>query len=329
MNRGICMIRLLAAMAIMGAAASGIGTATAQEYPSRPITIVVAFAPGGSTDVVARVVGERMASSLGQAVIIENVTGADGVIGTGRVARAQPDGYTLNVGTLASNVLNGAAYPLSYDLVKDFEPIALLSTNPYLLITRKTVPANNLLELVAWIKVNQDHVSLGAASMNQRVIGALFQKLTGTRLLFVPYRGGGPALQDLIAGQIDVLFDQPTNSISQVRSGSAKALAVAAATRLPAAPEIPTADEAGLPGLHILSWNAIFAPKNTPKAIIAKLNAAVVDALRDPTVRARFFELGTDIPPRDQLTPEWLGNLQRSDIEKWWPIVREANIRGG
>jgi tripartite-type tricarboxylate transporter receptor subunit TctC len=165
--------------------------------------------------------------------------------------------------------------------------------------------------------------------MNQRVIGALFQKLTGTRLLFVPYRGGGPALQDLIAGQIDALFDQPTNSISQVRSGSVKALAVAAATRLLAAPEVPTADEAGLPGLHILTWNAIFAPKNTPKAIIAKLNAAVVDALRDPTVRARFFELAADIPPRGQLTPEWLGDLQRSGIEKWWPIVREANIRGG
>jgi tripartite-type tricarboxylate transporter receptor subunit TctC len=323
------MIRFLAAMAIMGAAVGGIGTATAQEYPSRPITIVVAFAPGGSADVVARVVGERMARSLGQAVVIENVAGADGVIGTGRVARAQPDGYTLNVGTLSSNVLNGAAYPLSYDLVKDFEPIALLSTNPYLLITRKTAPANNLLELVAWIKLKQDHVSLGAASMNQRVIGALFQKLTGTRLLFVPYRGGAPALQDLIAGQIDVLFDQPTNSMSQVRSGRVKALAVAAATRLPTAPEIPTADEAGLPGLQILSWSAIFAPKKTPKAIIAKLNAAVVDALGDPTVLARFFELGADIPPRDQLTPEWLGNLQRSDIEKWWPIVREANTRGG
>jgi tripartite-type tricarboxylate transporter receptor subunit TctC len=302
--------------------------AKAQAYPTRPITLVVPFAAGGPTDVVARVVSERMARSLGQGVVIENVTGADGAIGTGRVARAQPDGYTLNLGTLGANVLNGAAYPLSYDLLKDFEPIALLSVNPYLLIARKTVPANNLIELIAWIKANQNHVSLGVASMNQRVVGALFQKLTGTRLQFLPYRGAGPALQDLIAGQIDLLFDQPTNSMPQARAGTIKVFAVAGSTHLPGAPEIPTADEAGSPGLYILNWNAIFAPKSTPKTIVAKLNAAAVDALRDPGVRARFAELGTDIPPRDQQTPEWLGNLQKTDIQKWWPIVKEANIKG-
>ena len=290
--------------------------------------MVVPFAAGGPADVVARIIGERMASSLGQAIVIENVSGADGVIGTGRVARAQPDGYTLNLGTLAANVLNGAAYSLSYDLLKDFEPIALLSANPYLLIARKTVPANNLIELTAWTKANQDHVSLGVTSVNQRVVGALFQKLLGVHLQFLPYRGAGPALQDLIAGQIDLLFDQPTNSMPQVRAGTIKVFAVAASTRLPTAPEIPTADEAGLPGLYMLNWNAIFAPKNTPKMIVAKLNNAAVYALGDPAVRARFAELGTDIPPRDQQTPEALGNLQKVDIQKWWPIVKEANIRG-
>jgi len=290
--------------------------------------MVVPFAAGGPADVVARIIGERMASSLGQAIVIENVSGADGVIGTGRVARAQPDGYTLNLGTLAANVLNGAAYSLSYDLLKDFEPIALLSANPYLLIARKTVPANNLIELTAWTKANQDHVSLGVTSVNQRVVGALFQKLLGVHLQFLPYRGAGPALQDLIAGQIDLLFDQPTNSMPQVRAGTIKVFAVAASTRLPTTPEIPTADEAGLPGLYMLNWNAIFAPKNTPKMIVAKLNNAAVYALGDPAVRARFAELGTDIPPRDQQTPEALGNLQKMDIQKWWPIVKEANIRG-
>jgi tripartite-type tricarboxylate transporter receptor subunit TctC len=322
------MIRFFAAMAIFGAALSGTSAANAQEYPSRPITIVVPFAAGGPTDVVARIVGERMATLLGQSIVIENVTGADGVIGTGRVARSRPDGYTLNLGTLGSNVLNGAAYSLSYDLLKDFEPVALLSANPYLLIARKTIPAATLNELIAWVKANQDHASLGVASMNQRIVGALFQKLTGTHVQFLAYRGAAPALQDLIAGQIDILFDQPTNSIPQIRAGTIKAFAVASNTRLPAASEIPAADEAGLPSLYIVNWNAIFAPKDTPKTIIAKLNAAAVAALRDPTVRVRFAELGTDIPPGDQQTPEWLGNLQKADIQKWWPIVKEADIRG-
>jgi tripartite-type tricarboxylate transporter receptor subunit TctC len=302
--------------------------ASAQAYPSRPITMVVPFAAGGPTDVVARIVGERMGSSLRQTVVIENVTGADGVIGVGRVARARPDGYTLSVGQLGSHVLNGAVYSLPYDLLKDFEPISLLSSNPYILITNRDVPANNLKELIDWLRKNQDKASMGIASMTQRVSGVYFQKITGTHFLFVPYRGAGPALQDLVAGQIDMLFDQPSNTLSHLRAGNTKAFAVAANTRLAAAPDIPTIDEAGLPGFYVYAWNAVWTPKGTPMAIVAKLNSAVAEALADPIVRSHLTELGQEIPRREQQSADALARLQRAEIEKWWPIIREANIKG-
>jgi tripartite-type tricarboxylate transporter receptor subunit TctC len=297
----------------------------AQPYPTRPITLVVPFAAGGPTDTITRIVGERMRVSLGQTVIIENVTGADGSIGVGRVARAMPDGYTLSIGQWSTHVLNGAAYALPYDLLKDLEPVALIATNPEVIVTNTANPAKDLRELIAWLKPN--NVSVGIGSMSHRVAAVYFQNSTGARFVFVPYRGGGPAMQDLVARQIDVMFDQAANSLPQLRNATIKAYAVTAKGRLSSAPDIPTVDEAGLPGFYIAVWTALWAPAATPKPIIAKLNAAVVEALGNPTVRARLADLGQDIPPPDQQTPAALGALQKAEIEKWWPIIKAANIR--
>jgi tripartite-type tricarboxylate transporter receptor subunit TctC len=306
---------------------AGIGSAISQPYPSRPITMVVPFAAGGPTDVVVRIVSERMGSSLGHTVVVENVAGADGVIGVGRVARARPDGYTVGAGQLGSNVFNGAVYTLPFDLLKDFEPISLLSSNPYILVTKKSVPASNLKELIGWLKDNQDKISMGVASTVQRVSGAYFQKMTGTHFLFVPYRGAGPALQDLVAGQVDLLFDQPSNTLSHLRAGNTKAFAVTASARLVAAPEIPSMDEAGLPGFYVSGWNAVWAPKGTPKSIISKLDSAVKDALGDAGVLSRLADLGQEIPKAEQQGPEALATLQKAEIEKWWPIIIEAGLK--
>lgn len=299
----------------------------AEAYPSRPITLNVPFTAGGPTDAVARIVAEGMRASLGQTVVIENVAGADGSIGVGRVARAAPDGYTLSLGPLGTHVLNGAAYSLQYDLVKDFEPISLLTSNPYILVTNKTLPPRNFKELLDWIKANEGKASVGVASTTQRVIVAYFQAMTGTRLLEIPYRGAAQALQDVIAGNIAVVFDQPSNSLPQLRAGNTKAFGVTSKKRLAALPEIPTLDEAGLAGFDISAWNAVWAPKGTPKDIIVRLNAAVVASLADPGVRQRLADLGQEIPPREQQSPESLGAFQKAEIEKWWPIMKAANIK--
>ena len=301
----------------------------AQTYPTRPITVVVSFPPGGATDVIARNLAERMKVSLGQPVIIENVTGAGGTIGTGRVARASPDGYTLSVANNGTHVTNGAAYALQYDVVNDFEPIALVSTTPYLLLGKKALPANDLNGLIAWLKANPNNATQGHTGVGSpvHVSGILFQKETGTRFDFVPYRGGAPALQDVVAGQIDLLIMDPTTSLAQVRAGNVKAFAVAAAARLSSAPEIPTVDEAGLPGFYVSFWHGLWGPKRTPAAVIAKLNATVVEALTDPGVRARLADLGQEIFPRDQQTPEALAALQKAEIAKWWPIIKESGIK--
>jgi len=302
-------------------------TSSAQTYPSRPITMNVPFAAGGPTDTIARVIAQRMSMTLGQSIIIENVTGADGTIGVGRVARATPDGYTLSVGQWSTHVLNGAAYALPYDVLKDFEPIALLTTNPLVIVTYRGVPASNLKELIDWLKANPER-ALGVGSMAHRVSGVYFQNLTGTRLTPVPYRGGAPAMQDMMAGQIQLMFDQAATSLPLVRAGSTKPYAVTAATRLAAAPHLPTVDEAGLPGFHIAVWTALWAPRATLRAIIDKLNAAAVEAVADPVVRKRLTEeLGQDIPPREQQTPEALDTYQKAEIEKWWPLMKSANIR--
>ena len=307
----------------------GIAAAPAQVYPSRPITMVVPFAAGGPVDTVARILSEPMRATLGQSIIVENVTGAAGSIGVGRVARAAPDGYTLSIGHWITHVVNGAIYPLPYDLLRDLEPIVLLPSNPMIVVSKSAVPAKNLNEFVGWIKANEGKVSAGTAGAGSatHVAGVYFQNVTGTRFQFVPYRGTGPALQDLVAGQIDFIVDQASNSLQHVRDGKIRAYAVTASARLPSAPDIPTVAEAGLPSLDISVWYGLWAPKGTPKEVIAKLNAAAVQALSEPAVRQRFAELGLDMPPRDRLTPEALAAYQKAEIEKWWPVIKGANIK--
>jgi tripartite-type tricarboxylate transporter receptor subunit TctC len=278
---------------------------------------------------VARILSEPMRATLGQSIIVENVTGAAGSIGVGRVARAAPDGYTLSIGHWSTHVVNGAIYPLPYDLLRDLEPIVLLPSNPMIVVSKSAVPAKNLNEFVGWIKANEGKVSAGTAGAGSatHVAGVYFQNVTGTRFQFVPYRGTGPALQDLVAGQIDFIVDQASNSLQHVRDGKIRAYAVTASARLPSAPDIPTVAEAGLPSLDISVWYGLWAPKGTPKEIIAKLNAAAVQALSEPAVRQRFAELGLDMPPRDRLTPEALAAYQKAEIEKWWPVIKDANIK--
>jgi tripartite-type tricarboxylate transporter receptor subunit TctC len=262
--------------------------------------------------------------------VVENVTGAGGSIGVGRVVRAPADGYTVSVGNLSSHVFNGAIYALQYDLLNDLEPVALLSSQPLLFVAKKTMPANDLKEFIAWLKANPGKASQGTpgAGTAAHIAGAFLQIQTGTKFAFVPYRGTGPAMQDLVAGQIDFMIDTPTNSLPHVGAGSIKVYAVADRHRLNAAPDIPTVDEAGLPGFYFAFWQALWVPKGTPKEIVGKLNAAVVETLADPNVRQRFAEQGQDIPAREQQTPAALAAFHHAEIEKWWPIVKAANIKG-
>jgi tripartite-type tricarboxylate transporter receptor subunit TctC len=300
----------------------------AQNYPTRPITIVVPYPPGGPTDVVARILADRMRVSLGQQVIVENVAGGSGSIGVGRVARAAADGYTLSLGNSGSHVLNAALYTLPYDLLTDFEPIALLTTNPQIIITRTGVPAKDLTELIGWLKANPDKATVGSAGAVAAVSAAYFQSRTATRFLVVPYRGAAPALQDLMGGQIDMMFDQAANALAQVRGATVKAFAVTAKARLPNAPDIPTVDEAGLPGFYAALWQGLWAPKGTPKETIARLNAAVADALADPKVDARLRDIGQEPFGPEQRSSDALAVFQKAEADKWWPIIRAANLKG-
>jgi tripartite-type tricarboxylate transporter receptor subunit TctC len=303
--------------------------AAAQPYPSRPVTMIVPFAPGGPTDTIARIMAEHMRGSLGQPVVIENVSGAGGSIGVARVARAAPDGYTLSVGNLSSHVMNGAVYSLPYDLIADFAPIGLLSFQPMLFVARKSLPASNLKEFLVWLKANAGNATIGIQGIGTagHVFSVFFQKEIDTPLALVPYRGAGPAMQDLVAGQIDCMIDTPTNSLPQVRAGSIKAYAVTAEERLPSAPDIPTVDETGLPGFHFSFWQALWAPKDTLVTAIAALNSAVAAGLADPAVSKRFAEQGQEVPPMAQRTPQALGAYHKAEIDKWWPIVKAANIK--
>jgi len=319
--------RLLATGAMLLGAMGSI--AHAQSYPSRAISLVVPFAAGGPTDTIARIFADRLRQSLGQTVVVENTTGAAGTIGTARVVRAAPDGYTVLIGHWSTHVVNGAIYPLTFDLLNDFEPISLIASNPQLLVARKTVPAKDLQELIAWVKANQDKISAGTAGAGaaSHVSGVYFQGQTGTKFTFVPYRGTGPALQDVVAGNLDLMFDQAASALPQVRNGNVRAFAVTAKTRLTSAPDIPTVDEAGMPGFYIAIWHALWLPKNTPKDIVMRVNAAVREALADPAVRHRLVELGQDIPPVDQQTPEALYAYHKAEIEKWHPIIKAAGIK--
>jgi tripartite-type tricarboxylate transporter receptor subunit TctC len=322
------MIPLAFAAAAFGIIA--ISQASAQVYPSRPITMIVPAAAGGPTDTIARIMAQRMQMTLGHNVIIENIGGASGTLGTGRVVRATPDGYTIGIGGSNHYVVNGAAYALQYDLLNDFAPVSLIASGPQLILSKKDLPANNLQELIAWLKARPDSVTFGTGGVAApgHISGLSFQNVTGTKFVFVPHRGAGPAMQSLVAGQIDITFDQPTGALPQVKAGLIKAYAVTAKTRLASAPEIPTVDEAGLPGFYTSIWHGLWVPKATPKDIIAKLNAAIVDALADAGVRQRLADLGQDIPPRDQQTPEALGAYHKAEIEKWWPIIKAANVKG-
>jgi tripartite-type tricarboxylate transporter receptor subunit TctC len=315
-------------LAMIVASIATLSPARADEYPVRPIMLVVGFAAGGPNDTIARILAERMQLSLGQPVIVENVPGAAASIGAGRVAHAPPDGYTLSLGFIGTHVINAAIYKLPYDPLNDFEPVALVATNPQLIVSRKDIQAKDLTELIAWLKAHSDHAAQGTGGVGSpsHVAGALFQQLTGTRFAFVPYRGAAPALQDLVAGHVDLMFDQMANSLPQVRAGTIKAYAVTAKARWAASPDIPTVDEAGLPGFYMSVWHGLWAPKGTPRDVINKLNDAVVTALADPGLRERFAEIGQDVPPRDRQTPEGLAAYQKSEIETWWPIVRSAHI---
>jgi tripartite-type tricarboxylate transporter receptor subunit TctC len=308
---------------------AGIAGAQAQSYPARPITMVVALPAGGAVDALARVVAEHMKATLGQTIIVENMGGAGGTLSIARVVRAAPDGYTLGMGTLGQYVISGAVYTLNYDMLADLTPVALLPSVPYWMIARKDFPANNLQELVAWLKANPDKASattVGTASL-ARFCGMFFQKQTGTSFQFVPYRGGAPALQDVVAGNIDLSCDLAANSLPQLRNGNIKAYAVMAKNRWFAAPDVPTTDEAGVPGIYVSTWHGIWAPKGTPADIVAKINDAAWAAMADPATRKRIADLGMELPPAALRSPTAFAAFHKAEVEKWHPIVRAAGIK--
>jgi tripartite-type tricarboxylate transporter receptor subunit TctC len=308
---------------------ASVTAAAAQSYPTRPITAVVPASAGGPTDTIGRIVMARAQQILGQTIIIENVGGASGTIGTGRVVRADPDGYTLGIGGPNHYVINASVYPLNYDTLKDFEPISMLSNGPMLIMSRNSLPATNLVELIAWLKANPENVTFGTGGLASppHISGLSLQGVTGNKFQFIPFRGSAPALQQVLGGQLDLIIDQASAALSIAKSGSVRAYAVTAKQRLASAPEIPTVDEAGLPGFYVSIWQGIWAPKGTPKEIIAKINAAVAGALADPTVQKRLADVGQELPTKEQMTPEGFGAFHKAEMEKWTPIVKAANIK--
>jgi tripartite-type tricarboxylate transporter receptor subunit TctC len=305
---------------------AGIGNVAAETYPSRPITIVVALPAGGGVDALGRLLAEHMKTTLGQPIIVENMGGAGGTLSIGRIVRSAPDGYTIGLGTLGQYVISGAVYTLPFDMLKDLEPVALLPSVPYWMVVRKDLPANNLKELASWLKANKASASTTGTASLARFCGLAFQKMTGTQYQFVPYRGGAQSLADLVSGQIDLSCDLAANSLAQARAGNIKALAVMTKARWSAAPDVPTAEEAGFPGLNFATWQGFWAPKGTPADVVAKLNAAANAAMADPAVQQRIAAMGLDLPPADLRTPAAFAQFYKAEIEKWYPIVKASGI---
>jgi len=320
--------KLLVALGL-AAALQAAHPALAQTFPHRPITMVVPLSVGGSTDIIGRIVAQGMGQALGQTIVVENTTGAGGTIGEGRVARATPDGYTIAIGQWGTNVANGAIYPISYDLMKDFVPIGLIATQPFFVVARKSMPANDLKELTAWLHANADKATMGNSGIGSpsHVAGFLFQKAIGQMFTMVPYRGAGDSTTALLSEQIDVLLNTPAVSIPQVKAGAIKVYAVTADKRIATAPDVPTTAEAGLPGYTFSFWHALWAPKGTPPDVVAKLNGALRQALADQGVRQKLVDLAQEIFPPEEQTPEALGKFQQAEIDKWWPIIREVGIK--
>jgi len=303
--------------------------ARAETYPARTISAIVPASAGGPTDTIGRIVTQHMQTTLGQSIVIENVGGASGTIGTGRVVRSAPDGYTIGIGGVNHYVVNGAVYPLQYDLLKDFEPISMIATGPQLILSRNTVPAKDLKELLAWLKSKPEGVTFATGGMASppHVSGLAFEKTIGTKFQFVPFRGTAPAIQNMIGGHVDIIFDQASSTLPMVKSGSIRAYAVTSKTRIASAPDIPTVDEAGLPGFYVSIWQGIWAPKGTPKEIVARLNAAAVAALADSQVQKRLQEIGQELPTPEQQTTAGFGAFHKAEVEKWWPIIKAAGLK--
>ena len=320
------MTRFISALAVAFTAAAVAAAALAQPFPTKIITLVCPFPPGGSTDTTARIIAERMRPKLGQSVVVENVGGAGGTIGVGRLARAAPDGYTIDIGQWDTHV-GSIIYPLTYDLVTDFAPIGLMTVNPQLMIARKGFPADDLKGLVAWMKANPGKATLVDQNAAAKIGGIQLQQSTGTKLEFIPFRGAGPAMQAMLGQQVDLMIVQTAVVMPQARAGNVKILANLSPKRSQVVPEIPTSDESGVPGFYAAGWFGLFAPKGTPKEVIARLNAAMVDALGDATVQKRLADLGLDIASREQQTPDGLAAYHKAEIEKWWPVIKAANIK--
>ena len=301
--------------------------ASAQNFPARPVAIVVPFSAGGPTDTIARIMAERMAKSLGQTVVVENVTGAGGNIGVGRVVRAAPDGYMVSIGHIGPHVINGAMYQLDYDLLRDLVPVGMFVTNPQVVVSKNGLPSKDLKSLIEYARSTPLSIATGGAGTPSHISGVYFQKLTGGAAQIVHYRGGAPASADVMAGHVDLFFDQAANALPQIRSGKVRAYAVTQSTRLSVAPDIPTVDEAGMPGYYMAVWHGLWVPRGTPSPVVARLNSAMVDAAADDRVRKRLMEIGQEVLPREQQTPEALGAHQKAEIEKWWPIIKSAGIK--